>query len=104
MEWVEERAVEETCFQLNEFNTRAKCGSNGMRRVEVLKENIKPADENFRHKVKEADAEESTVNGAPALPDIPINSKKRKHFVVLVLEKIVNFVHIRWDGAEAVPE
>ena len=42
----------------------------------MLEKNVESADEKFRHKIKKTNTQESTVDGAPALPDLFVDPKK----------------------------
>jgi hypothetical protein len=42
----------------------------------MLEKNVESADEEFRHKIKKANTQESAVDGAPALPDLFVDAKK----------------------------
>ena len=53
----------------------------------MLEENVEPADEEFSHKLEEANTEEGPVDGAPAFLDFLIDTKEGQHFIILISRK-----------------
>jgi hypothetical protein len=58
--------------------------------------------EELGNKIEETDAEKCSVYGAPAFPDFPINAEEGQNFVILVLKKILYFLHVSWDCSQTI--